>query len=251
MMLSVIIPVYNAEAYLRKCVESVCCLSCDKEVILVDDGSKDGSGVLCDELAKEHACVSVIHQENQGVSAARNRGLEVAKGGKVWFVDADDYVINSAEQQDCTISHECLLTVLGFVWDEKGEAKSYGASKDEVPYNLWRCWFDRNAIEKYKLRFTIVRKYAEDQEFILRFLLATNAKENDSVSAVDNPIYYYTMRPGSAMGRKGLKQKKVSDVGAVLVSFSCNAFTSGMLTKKWVWREIKRLTKTLWVTATR
>ena len=91
--ISVIIPVYNAEATLNKCVDSVLGQQFpDFEVILVDDGSKDGSFQICEEYARKDSRVIVIHKENGGVSSARNRGLEIAKGKWVTFVDSDDYI---------------------------------------------------------------------------------------------------------------------------------------------------------------
>lgn len=91
--ISVIIPVYNAETTLNKCVDSVLGQQFpDFEVILVDDGSKDGSFQICEEYARKDSRVIVIHKENGGVSSARNRGLEIAKGKWVTFVDSDDYI---------------------------------------------------------------------------------------------------------------------------------------------------------------
>lgn len=93
MLLSVIIPVYNAEKYLRATVESVLAQDCDEfEVILVDDGSKDNSARICDVIANEYEQVRVFHKINGGVSSARNAGIEMAKGKYITFVDADDKV---------------------------------------------------------------------------------------------------------------------------------------------------------------
>lgn len=104
MKLSVIIPVYNVAPYVRKCVESVLAQDLDPkdyEVILVDDGSTDGSGEICDSLAErqkggraegQKGNIKVLHQKNQGLSAARNAGIAVAKGKYIQFVDSDDYL---------------------------------------------------------------------------------------------------------------------------------------------------------------
>ena len=92
-LISIIVPVYNAEKYLPACVESLLSQTYGAlEVILVNDGSKDGSAALCDTYAARDSRVRVIHQENQGVSTARNAGLDHAAGKYVAFVDADDYV---------------------------------------------------------------------------------------------------------------------------------------------------------------
>lgn len=92
---SVIIPVYNCEEYLKKCIDSVIGQSFKNfEIILVNDGSTDNSGVICDEYAKNDERVNVIHQENQGVSAARKKGIEVCNSQYITFIDSDDYIKN-------------------------------------------------------------------------------------------------------------------------------------------------------------
>ena len=93
-IVSYIIPVYNVGPYLRECVDS--CLgqngNHDYEIVLVDDGSTDDSGAICDEYASSHDNVKVVHQPNAGLPAARNKGLSVATGQRVLFVDSDDFV---------------------------------------------------------------------------------------------------------------------------------------------------------------
>lgn len=92
-LISVIVPVYNVEKYVRRAVESLAAQTYPRmEIILVDDGSQDSSGFICDELAKEHKNVQVIHQDNRGVSAARNVGLDAMHGEYFGFVDPDDFV---------------------------------------------------------------------------------------------------------------------------------------------------------------
>ena len=98
-LLSIIIPVYNVSNYLEECVKSI--LNQKKvfayEIILVDDGSTDGSGSLCDSY--EGAGVKVLHQTNKGLSAARNVGFRHAKGEYVWFLDSDDWLVEDAFDQ--------------------------------------------------------------------------------------------------------------------------------------------------------
>lgn len=92
-MISIIVPVYNTANYLPQCVDSIICQSyTDWELILVDDGSKDQSGMICDEYAKRDNRIMVIHQSNNGVSSARNAGINYAKGEYLCFVDADDWL---------------------------------------------------------------------------------------------------------------------------------------------------------------
>ena len=91
--ISVIVPVYKVEPYINHCVDSILAQTYrDFELILVDDGSPDNCGKICDEYAKQDSRVHVIHQENKGVSAARNAGISLAKGEYISFIDGDDYV---------------------------------------------------------------------------------------------------------------------------------------------------------------
>lgn len=90
---SIIIPVYQGKSYLKRCIDSVLAQSCQEyEIILVDDGSTDGSAEICDEYAEKQKTITVIHKENGGLSSARNAGLEIASGEYVMFIDADDVV---------------------------------------------------------------------------------------------------------------------------------------------------------------
>lgn len=92
-MISVIVPVYNMEKYLEKCVRSILDQDYkDIELILVDDGSKDSSPAMCDEFAKQDERIKVIHKENGGQGSARNMGLDIAKGDYISFIDSDDWV---------------------------------------------------------------------------------------------------------------------------------------------------------------
>ena len=92
-LLSIIVPVYKVENYLQKCIDSILAQTfTDFELILVDDGSPDGCPALCDAAAAKDARVRVIHQKNGGLSAARNAGLDVARGAWIGFVDSDDYI---------------------------------------------------------------------------------------------------------------------------------------------------------------
>ena len=95
--LSIIIPVYNSESYLSRCLESITNqYSNDIEIILIDDGSRDSSGIICDNFSKKYYNITVIHTINQGVSAARNEGINLAKGDWIWFVDSDDTITSDS-----------------------------------------------------------------------------------------------------------------------------------------------------------
>lgn len=92
-MISVIVPVYNVEPYLRKCLDSILAQTYrDLEILVIDDGSKDESGAICDEYAEKDNRIRVFHTENKGLSCARNLGLDNAKGDWIGFVDSDDWI---------------------------------------------------------------------------------------------------------------------------------------------------------------
>ena len=109
---SVIIPVYNVETYISKCISSVIEQNYKNiEIILIDDGSQDSSGKILDEYEKKDDRITVIHQKNKGVSAARNRGLELASGDYVVFVDGDDWVDSDYVSYFVELlqNHECEI----------------------------------------------------------------------------------------------------------------------------------------------
>ena len=96
-LISIIVPVYNAERYLGHCLESIIGQTYKKiEIILLDDGSTDNSGKICDEYALKDNRVKVFHTENKGPSAARNKGIENSNGEFIFFVDADDFIKSNA-----------------------------------------------------------------------------------------------------------------------------------------------------------
>ena len=104
-LISVIIPVYNVEKYLRRCVESVLNQTyVNLEIILVDDGSLDKSKSICDEFAQKYERVKVIHKKNGGLSSARNAGIELATGEYIGFVDSDDDVDPCMYEKMCEVA---------------------------------------------------------------------------------------------------------------------------------------------------
>lgn len=178
----IIIPVYNAEATLKKCVDSILGQQfADFEVILVDDGSKDGSLQICEEYARKDSRVTVIHKENGGVSSARNRGLEIAKGTWVTFVDSDDYLGDGFLQNEeltADIVFGSYLNVIdareagGFSSKVMREASlsdvvaRYG--NDTILRGPCVKWFRRDLIGN--IRFPEDMKVGEDTCFVWQYL---------------------------------------------------------------------------------
>ena len=133
--LSVIVPIYNVENYLRECIDSILDQDVDgMEVILVDDGSMDGSGAICDEYAEKDQCVTVVHMENGGPASARNVGLDLACGQYIAFVDSDDYLLPNAyspnlEYMEKHPDVDCLQ--FPFVYDQETSIVRYYERQEE------------------------------------------------------------------------------------------------------------------------
>ena len=118
--ISVIIPVYNVESWLRRAVGSLQNQTCTSyEILLVDDGSTDGSGALCDKLADDDVRIRVIHQENQGAAAARNAAIEIARGDYLYFMDGDDWCDRTMLKDMYRVAseHNLDLLITGFTID--------------------------------------------------------------------------------------------------------------------------------------
>lgn len=159
MKFSVIIPCYNCVKTLEKTVHSVQLSGLtDYEILLIDDGSNDGTGALCDELCKFHAEIRCIHQQNSGVSAARNRGIDEARGDYIWFVDADDTVdaLSLAAADDVIATQQPDMLMFGMSFDYYRKGKLYRREKLCPPYDGmmsveqlksdFREFYDRNAL---------------------------------------------------------------------------------------------------------
>lgn len=187
--ISVIVPVYNVEKYLRRCLDSIMAQTYTNfELILVDDGSKDKSGDICEDYAKKDPRITVFHKENGGVSSARNIGLDNAKGDFVTFCDSDDYVSPKWLEDFDVLSNKDIV-IQGYKY-KKAEhveytAKEFFESSDEslsrkellerlLEYDnfgyLWTRCFRRSLIEEYTLRFNTDYIVREDEDFILHFM---------------------------------------------------------------------------------
>ena len=132
-LVSVIIPVYNCSEYLPRCVDSLLKQTHDRlEIILVDDGSTDGSSGICDRMAESDSRVSVIHKPNGGVSSARNAGIDEAKGEFITFADADDYVNpdHIGRLLDMIRRHDSDVAVCGYISEDEGKASLPQARSD-------------------------------------------------------------------------------------------------------------------------
>lgn len=213
-LISVIIPVYNVKPFLRQCLASVFAQTFrNLEIILVDDGSTDGSGELCDALAAEDPRVRVIHQENGGLSAARNTGIDASTGAWLYFLDSDDAL------SPVTLAHlwtACIRTradaavgdFLRFSSEELPQERrtfameSLGTEEalrrmllnQGFGHQAWGKLFRRELWEK--LRYPVGLLY-EDYAVIYDVMLGA-----EKVAAVTDALYFYRMQEGSIMHAK-------------------------------------------------
>lgn len=211
-MLSIIVPVYNCGEYLNKCVQSVLAQTMpDLELILVDDGSFDGSGEICDLWAESDSRVKVIHQANAGVSAARNAGLAAAKGDYIGFVDADDYIAPACFETALEAMGDADICMFDAVTVyDAGSAKDTITQLEDscmIERNGWnpnllremagsacRCVYRRTLIQD--LRFPVGIKLSEDRLFNLEAM-----GKAEKLRYIKKGMYFRTVREGSAVNR--------------------------------------------------
>lgn len=199
-VLSIIIPVYNSARYLTESIASVQASTFkDLELILVDDGSTDGSGTICDALAEEDARIRVIHQPNGGVSSARNKGLESAEGSFVAFVDSDDRVdpqmyekLLAAALPDYDIAF-CDMLLRYHDCDVAQETFALGSDRIQTVGNLLLSGIGGGPCHMIvrrslvgPLRFPVHIHSGEDLWFTLRLFSSTRA-----ITKVEEPLYIY------------------------------------------------------------
>ena len=225
--ISLIIPVYNVEKYLKKCVDSIINQTfTDFEIILVDDGSKDNSGIICDEYATKDSRILVIHKDNGGVSSARNLGIIKASGDWILFVDADDvvpqdtllYYANSIASNDIDMILGSYATC-----DENDNIKKYNTNQFEKTISILDClklfyhsdtklfqgyiWnrpMKRSIIMDHHLFFNESIYFKEDGLFAVQYMLCCTKKCLYS----SRVVYYYYQHDNSSMH---LYNSKVSD----------------------------------------
>jgi len=209
--ISVIVPVYNVEQYLPRCVDSILAQTYENlEVILVDDGAKDNSGAICDAYVARDPRVRVIHKENGGLSSARNRGLDAATGEYIAFVDSDDWITPDAYGHLLELMEKYRVKLVcggRYDVDEKTGAKTIGLcpkkeeaiSSEELAGRIF-LWdgCDSSACDKLYHRSLLETfrypegKVCEDVPVTYRIVLST-----DRVAMSDRPFYHYYHRSGS------------------------------------------------------
>ena len=249
--LSVIIPIYNVQQYIHKCVDSVLnqdLLPEDYEIILVDDGSPDRCGEICDEYAARHSQIKVIHRENGGIGAARNSGIEEACGKYVQFVDSDDYLEPNVLKSLVDKMEQDQLDILRFnyqnvndhyeVFEPNKVSKPYVDYRDEVCDGL-TFLTERLGFACYSCQFMMKRElldgcrfkegvYFEDTEWTPRLLMLAAR-----VTSTDLMVYNYLMRIGSiSRGKDEARMKKVINDKLSLID-ALKELMSAVQDKRW------------------
>lgn len=217
--LSIIIPIYNVEKYVEKCISSLMSqdISPDEyEIICINDGSPDFSSEVVRKMQGRFSNIILIDQENQGVSGARNNGIDIATGKYLIFIDPDDYVEPNSFKRvlDRADRSECQVSFLGFtILSETGNPVKQVLNKNQAeaifkgtdayfisrgngqndPDRMWAVLFRRDLFDRYNLRYLIGVPYLEDGEFIARILCLSDRCIFDG-----NPFYFRTTRRGSA-----------------------------------------------------
>ena len=218
--LSIIVPVFNTIQFVSQCIDSILSQSFSHyELLLIDDGSTDGSGRVCDEYASKDSRIKVIHKENAGVSSARNVGLDKAEGEWVCFIDSDDELLSGGLKTmvDC-VSDDLDLVLAGYErYDESGSvfyrvddrvvlklSKKKSLSFLYEPHAQYYCYlgyvwgrlFRNRIIQDHHLHFDPKLKIKEDTLFIAQYILSSNG----ITCFTTTPVYRYNERGNSAMG---------------------------------------------------
>lgn len=215
---TIIVPVYNAEKCLNRCVDSILRQTCQElEVLLIDDGSQDRSGEICDQYAKSDERVRVIHKENSGVSDSRNLAMQLARGEYLQFVDSDDWIVPEATElflrearaNDCDMVISDFYRVVGERVSHKGDIQESGvltreefaACMMEKPADfyygvLWNKLYRRDLIMENGLKMDSEISWCEDFMFNLEYIRYTK-----KIGVVRIPTYYYVKTKGSLVSQ--------------------------------------------------
>lgn len=219
-LISVIVPVYNVEKYLKKCIKSIMSQSyTNLEIILINDGSTDNSGKICDELKEQDKRIKVIHKSNGGLSDARNAGLKIANGKYIGFVDSDDYIaedmfetlynINKKYNSDISIVsfYEIYKDKVIGVRDSKKlkELTKIDAMKEllidtNIQSYAWNKLFRRELFEG--LEFPTNKNFEDIATTLLLF------EKANKIVLLEEPKYYYVRRDDSIVGVRNYKTYK-------------------------------------------
>ncbi|MBO7560616.1 glycosyltransferase [Candidatus Saccharibacteria bacterium] len=220
-LISVIVPVYNVEKYLRKCVDSIIGQTYPNlEILLIDDGSTDDSKTIVDEYARDYKQIRAVHQKNGGLSSARNTGIANAQGEWLAFVDSDDYIDARFIEKlyDLAAKNDSDITTCSFeaftddnsilkkspVWPTEvmtGEETVICSFKNKLPAYVCLSLFSAKLFADPKMRFPEGKEF---EDIAIRVRLLSQAKK---VAFTNEKIYYYLMRGDAITGKKFSKKR--------------------------------------------
>jgi glycosyltransferase involved in cell wall biosynthesis len=221
-LISIVIPIYNVEKELPECLESVINQTyTNLEIILVDDGSPDNCGAICEDYAKKDSRIVVVHKKNGGLSDARNAGVEVANGTYIGFVDSDDYIDNHMYDilYDAIICKKADIAECYSVSFQDGETPEASLSEQVDEYST-ADWLTESSLGEFlncvawnklykKELFNGVRfpvgRYHEDEATTYKLIYKAN-----KIVRCKSGLYFYRQRVGSIM-QSGLSEKKIVD----------------------------------------
>lgn len=247
---SVIVPVYKAENYLHRCVDSLLAQTfTDFEILLIDDGSPDHSGIICDEYAAKDSRIRVFHKENGGVSSARNIGLDKSNGEWIVFVDSDDWVDDIwLEKYNDSMDIDTDIIFQGYVREERNNKQIfhyYDTCKKQETVNIipkleqrdlfgwtWMKIFRSSIIKKYNLRFNQNISMNEDLIFTLEFCLHIKHK----IKVLSSTTYHYNDTPNSLFYKQTPYEEakiKIEQIYALRIDLY-NKFSLEESYRKWI-----------------
>lgn len=254
---SIIIPLYNGARFIERCVRSLIGQTYQNiEIIIINDGSTDDSGKISDMLSQKDGRIRVLHQENRGVSSARNKGLKTASGDLIAFCDADDFVQECYIERMVRAVQDTDFVACGYLREKANQtSEKYLLDKQEIsvndfcyhtfctPYITGACWnklFKRHLIEDECFDETLA--IGEDMLFVAKYL-----KKCQSVKYVAEPLYIYCLNKNSALQnnytKKKLNKNVVSNIEAALkidatlrgVNEEINAYLSYRIVRSNLW----------------
>lgn len=230
--ISFVVPVYNVKPYLERCLESIIRTNVEKEIILIDDGSTDGSREILEQYQQKYSYITLVCQSNKGVSAARNVGIKLAKGKYIQFVDSDDFLlaenysqfISLADNNDISIFRAQYQRIIGNKVSNGNPVlefpnnssihicfgshflKEMNRKASFLPFNVLGFYLTE-LLHKHHILFNEDLSIAEDAIFVFELLSAT---ENIKVMEVLQPLYAYVLRENSCIA--SISAKKITDL---------------------------------------
>lgn len=217
-LISVIIPVYNVEAYFSRCIKSVINQTYTQlEIIIVNDGSTDGSGVLCDKFSEKDCRISVIHRSNRGLSDARNYGTEVAQGDYIFYLDSDDYLSLDCLKKlyNAILEHDAEVAQTNFYYDypdyllynKSLNGKDKVFTREEAMQGLLEQQVIKNFAWGKLIRADIAKEHSfpKGKYFEDTFWKFNIIHECKKYVALAKPMLYYLQRPASISGTFSLR----------------------------------------------